>query len=82
MCMWGQGKVSLRLSGREGLVVGGVEFFVGAGAGDRHARAGLGVEKIRGAVAVEEFAGGAIDRGVVGLDENRSRGAAFGHAAR
>lgn len=56
----------------EGLVVGGVEFFVGAGARDAHAGAAFGVEEERGAPAVEEFAGGAIDRGVVGRDEGEA----------
>ena len=46
-----------------------MKFFIGTGAGDRHARAGLGVEKIGCAVAVAEFAGGAVDRGMVGRDE-------------
>jgi len=60
------------VSGGEGLVVGGVEFFVGAGARDAHARAALGVEEEGGAVAVEEFAGGAVDRGMVGRDEREA----------
>ena len=57
-----------RASGGEGLVVGGVEFFVGASAGDRHARGAFSVEEERGAPAVGEFAL-AVDRGVVGRDE-------------
>lgn len=56
----------------EGLVVGGVEFFVGAGARDAHAGAAFGVEEERGAVAVEEFAGSAVDRGVIGWDEGEA----------
>ena len=44
-------------------------FFIGAGAADFHTRAALGVEEKRGAPAVEEFAGGTIDREVIGGDE-------------
>ena len=60
-----------RASGGEGLVVGGVEFFVGAGAGDGHARGAFGVKKEGRAPAVGEFAL-AVDRGVVGRDEREA----------
>ena len=60
-----------RASGGEGLVVGGVEFFVGAGAGDGHAGGAFGVEVERGAPTVGEFAG-FVDRGVVGRDEREA----------
>ena len=64
-----------RSSGLRGerLVVGGVEFFVGAGAGDAHAGSAFGVEEEGGAPAVEEFAGGAANGGVVGRDQGEAQ---------
>ena len=63
---------ALRLRG-EALVVGGVELFVGAGAGEGHAGAAFGVEEERGAPAVEEFASGAAHGGVIGRDEGEAK---------